>query len=77
MRRSLLLLTTMALGVLMVSSVALALNRISCQPDAFLCEGTTGDDSMSGTAGYDNMHGGLGNDKLNGYGGGDDLTGDE
>ena len=76
MRRSLLLLTTMALRVLMVSSVALALNRISCTPDAFLCEGTTEDDSMSGTAGYDNMNGYVGNDKLNGYGDSDDMNGD-
>jgi hypothetical protein len=74
MRRTLLLLTTMALALLMASSVALALNRISCTGGS--CAGTSGDDSMSGTVGSDNMNGLEGNDKLNGYGGSDELTGD-
>jgi Ca2+-binding RTX toxin-like protein len=74
MRRTLLLLTTMALALLMASSVALALNRISCTGGS--CYGTSGDDSMSGTAGSDNMVGYEGNDTLNGRGGGDNLTGD-
>lgn len=76
MRRSLLLLTTMALALLMVSSVALALNRIQCPNDpSGACFGTFGDDTMSGTEGYDQMSGGPGNDKLNGYGDNDVLFG--
>jgi Ca2+-binding RTX toxin-like protein len=81
MKRIFMLLTTMALGVLMVSSVALALNRIQCPngTDASFpvtCIGTDGDDSMSGTTQDDNMNGLAGNDKLNGYGGSDQLPGD-
>jgi Ca2+-binding RTX toxin-like protein len=81
MKRIFLLLTTMALGVLMVSSVALALNQIQCPngTDASFpvtCIGTDGDDSMSGTKQHDNMNGLAGNDTLNGYGGSDTLTGD-
>jgi hypothetical protein len=68
----------MALALLMVSSVALALNRIQCPNDPLgtFCTGTSGDDSMSGTANQDIMNGYEGNDKLNGYGDSDDLTGD-
>jgi hypothetical protein len=75
MKRIIMLLTTMALGVLMVSSVALALNRISCTPDAFLCEGTPQADSMSGTAGHDAMNGKKGDDQLNGHEDSDDMDG--
>jgi Ca2+-binding RTX toxin-like protein len=74
MRRSLLLLTTMALALLMASSVALALNRISC-PGGY-CDGTNAADSMSGTTHQDCMYGYEGNDKLNGYGNSDILYGD-
>jgi Ca2+-binding RTX toxin-like protein len=73
MRRTLLLLTTMTLALLMASSVALALDRISCQGG--YCPGTTSDDVMSGTAVYDEMVGDGGNDKLNGYGANDTLRG--
>jgi Ca2+-binding RTX toxin-like protein len=75
MKRIIMLLTTMALGVLMVSSVALALNRISSTPDAFLCEGTPQADSMSGTAGHDAMNGKKGDDQLNGHEDSDDMDG--
>jgi Ca2+-binding RTX toxin-like protein len=70
------MLTTMALGVLMVSSVALALNKIQCTGDpSVLCQGTDGADVMSGTANSDTMIGHAGNDKLNGYGARDALYG--
>ena len=80
MRRTLRLLATMALALLMASSVALALNRISC--GGGLCEGTNEADSMSGTEGSDQMYGEPGSstsgedDKLNGYGGDDSLYGE-
>jgi Ca2+-binding RTX toxin-like protein len=80
-KRIFMLLTTMALGVLMVSSAALALNRIQCPngTDASFpvtCTGTNSADSMNGTAAYDNMKGKGGYDQLYGRGDGDDLNGD-
>jgi Ca2+-binding RTX toxin-like protein len=80
MKRIFLLLTTMALGVLMVSSVALALNQIQCPngTDASFpvtCVGTKAADSMSGSAGYDNMNGKGSNDQLYGHEDSDDMDG--
>jgi Ca2+-binding RTX toxin-like protein len=73
-RRTLLLLTTIGVGVLLASGVALAANLITCQ-EGILCEGTTGDDEMIGTSSNDNIYAKEGNDILHGGGSFDDLRG--
>jgi len=65
MRRTILLLATMALTLLVASGVALAVTKI----------GTDGPDTLRGTNGADNLLGKGGNDKLFGLGGRDNLLG--
>jgi Ca2+-binding RTX toxin-like protein len=72
-RRTLLLLTTVGVGVLLAAGVALAANLITCPGG--LCEGTTGDDEMTGTSGTDYLYAKEGNDTLRGLGAFDDLRG--
>jgi Ca2+-binding RTX toxin-like protein len=72
-RRAVLLLTTIGVGVLPVGGVALAANLISCPGG--LCNGTTGDDEIIGTSGIDCLYAKEGNDTLRGLGAFDDLRG--
>ena len=65
MRRTVLLLATMALTLLVASGVALAVTRI----------GTDGPDTLRGTKGNDNLIGKGGNDKLLALAGNDTLLG--
>jgi hypothetical protein len=65
MRRTLLLLSTMVLALLLASGVALAVNKV----------GTSGPDTLRGTNGDDNLAGLGGNDKLFSLGGDDNLVG--
>jgi hypothetical protein len=65
MRRTILLLATMALTLLVASGVALAVNKI----------GTNGPDTLRGTNGADNLVGLGGNDNLYALGGRDKLLG--
>ena len=65
MRRTILLLATMALTLLVASGVALAVNKI----------GTDGPDTLRGTNRDDNLLGKGGNDVLFGLGGRDNLLG--
>ena len=67
MRRTILLLSTMALTLLVASGVALAVNKI----------GTNGPDTLRGTNEGDNLLGRGGNDALFGLGGSDNLLGEE
>jgi Ca2+-binding RTX toxin-like protein len=67
MRRTILLLTTMALTLLVASGVALAVTKI----------GTNGPDTLKGTNGADNLLGRGGNDVLYAVGGMDNLVGGE
>ena len=68
-----LLLATMALGLILAGGVALAANPIACPGG--LCEGTTGNDEMTGTSETDYMYAKEGNDTLRGLGKFDDLRG--
>ena len=63
MRRTIVLLATMALTLLVASGVALAVTRI----------GTNGPDTLRGTNGADNLLGNGGNDVLYALGGRDTL----
>ena len=65
MRRTIVLLATMALTVLVASGVALAVNKI----------GTDGPDTLRGTNGDDNLTGKGGNDRLFSLNGRDTLLG--
>ena len=65
MRRTVLLVATMALTLLVASGVALAVNKV----------GTNGPDTLKGTDGADNLLGLGGNDELFGLGGSDNLVG--
>jgi Ca2+-binding RTX toxin-like protein len=66
MRRTMLLLATMALSLLVASGVALAVTKI----------GGPGPDTLRGTNGADNLLGRGGNDVLFGLGGSDNLLGE-
>src|SRR5215210_2423790 len=67
MRKTILLMATMALTLLVASGVALAVTKI----------GTDGPDTLRGTNGADNLLGRGGNDDLFGLGGRDNLLGEE
>ena len=67
MRRTMLLLATMALTLLVASGVALAVTKI----------GGPGPNTLRGTNGADNLLGRGGNDALFGLGGSDNLLGEE
>ena len=73
MRRTILMVVTIALTLLVASGVALAVTRIGTNgPDTL--RGTNGDDNLVGLGGNDRIFGGLrGNDNLVG-GPGDDLV---
>jgi Ca2+-binding RTX toxin-like protein len=79
MRKTILLLVSVALVMVLVSGVALALTTIRCQQpeNPWVCEGTEEDDRMLGTDAHGSMYGFGGNDVLRGFGGGDSLTGGE
>jgi Ca2+-binding RTX toxin-like protein len=66
MRRTMVLLATMALTLLVASGVALAVTKI----------GGPGPDTLKGTNGDDNLLGKGGNDRIFGLGGRDNLLGD-
>src|SRR5215213_6217877 len=66
MKRTILLVATMALTLLVASGVALAVTKI----------GGPGPDTLRGTNGADNLLGKGGNDALFGLGGSDNLLGD-
>src|SRR5215218_5918227 len=72
-RRTMLLLATVAFGLILASGAALAANVIACTGG--LCNGTSGDDEMTGTSGIDDMYAKEGNDTLRGGPGNDDLDG--
>jgi len=65
MRRTVVLLATMALTLLVASGVALAVTRI----------GTDGPDTLMGTKGSDQLLGKGGSDRINGRGGNDVISG--
>ena len=65
MRRTIVLLTTMALTVLVASGVALAVNKV----------GTDGPDTLTGTNGNDNLDGRGGQDNIFSLDGTDNLAG--
>ena len=65
MRRTIVLLTTMALALLVASGVAWAVNKV----------GTDGPDTLRGTNGADNLIGKGGNDRLFALRGRDTLLG--
>src|SRR5215217_3637511 len=73
MRRTVVLVASMALTLLLASGVALALNTIRC--DGGKCNGTPRNDRMLGTSKRDIMYGFKGDDSLLGEGGNDDLYG--
>ena len=75
MRRTVVLMASMALTVLLASGVALALNTIRC--DGGKCNGTPKADKMMGTGGRDIIYGLKGDDALFGRPGRDDLYGFE
>ena len=66
-RRTGLLLASMALTVLLASGVALAINTIQCKTNKS-CYGTRASDLMKGSAGSDWMYGKGGADTLKGFG---------
>src|SRR5215212_7584728 len=72
-RRTIPLLATIVVALMVAGGVALAANVIQCPGG--LCEGTTGDDEMTGTADTDYLYAKEGNDTLRGLGGFDDLRG--
>jgi Ca2+-binding RTX toxin-like protein len=74
-RRTIFLLATTALAVLLSSGVALALNTINCEGSGIRCVGTDRPDLMQGTAGIDAMYGRDKGDTLKGFGKGDALLG--
>lgn len=75
MRRTVPLLASMVLGVLLVSGVALAANITCPTGENGLCEGTTGDDTLTGTGARDTIKGLAGIDTLYGRGFPDYLEG--
>ena len=74
MKRTIVLLTTMAMTLLMATSVAMALT-ITCSYSG-VCEGTADHDSLHGGEGNNKIYGYRGKDGLFGNSGEDDLYGD-
>lgn len=75
-KKSVLLLASVLLAVLLASGVALAAD-VSCPNRGYgKCVGTTGDDTMTGSDRYDKMYAYTGNDTLYGRGYSDFLQGD-
>jgi Ca2+-binding RTX toxin-like protein len=76
MRRTILLVATMALTLLVASGVALAVNKVGTNgPDTLI--GTNGDDNLSGKGGNDTLFSSAGDDNLVGGPGKDRLVGGE
>ena len=73
MRRTVLLMASMALTLLLASGVALAINEIRC--DGGKCNGTPRNDKMLGSLRRDIMYGFKGDDRLFGRAARDDLYG--
>jgi hypothetical protein len=73
MRRTVLLMASMALTLLLASGVALAINEIRCRGGE--CNGTPRNDKMLGTPRRDIVYGFKGDDRLFGRDAGDDLYG--
>jgi hypothetical protein len=67
MRRTILLLASIALGVLLACGVALAA-EITCAPRVGNCVGTNNDDTMTGTADWDDIYARRGDDIVKGLG---------
>lgn len=75
MRRTMLLMATTALVVLVACGAALAASvKCPTNPDGY-CYGTNRGDSLSGTPGIDRMYGYAGADLMYGYGGADFMYG--
>ena len=75
MRRTVLLLASMALAMLVASGVALAINTIQCLGGRDFCEGTNQRDKLLGTDRHDSIDGFGRGDILKGFGRGDILLG--
>jgi len=76
MRRTIALLTTMALTLLVATSVAMAVTQIVCYQGQDVCYGTNDDDIIYGGDGQDTILAGSGNDSLFGGRVGDWLEGE-
>jgi Ca2+-binding RTX toxin-like protein len=74
MRRTIALLTTMAMTLLVATSVAMAVTK-TCPPSG-VCEGTADPDTLHGSEGDNDIYGKSGDDRLFGNAGEDDLYGD-
>jgi len=74
MRKSILLLASMALAMLLVSGVAYAITK-NCQAGADYCIGTDQADTLNGSDVRDKIYGLAGDDQLLGNGGNDSLNG--
>jgi Ca2+-binding RTX toxin-like protein len=72
-RRVVVLAAAMAAVVFLAGGIALAANVIACPGG--LCQGTTGDDTLTGTGATDYLYADGGNDTLRGLGAFDDLRG--
>src|ERR671910_2096344 len=73
MRKTLLLLTTMALALLLAGGVALAAT-VTCQVGV-ACNGTSSDDTITGTTSNDTINGLAGNDTIKARDGIDKING--
>jgi Ca2+-binding RTX toxin-like protein len=74
MRKTGLVMASVALAVLLICGVALAAT-VNCVSGAELCEGTEEGDTLKGTQGEDHMNGLAGEDKLYGKEGRDNMRG--
>ena len=75
MRRTVFLLASTALAVLLSCGAALALNAVACEGGGKRCVGTDRPDLMKGTGGIDAIYGRDKGDTLKGFGGTDALLG--
>jgi Ca2+-binding RTX toxin-like protein len=75
MRRTVILLASMALAVMLSAGTALALNVVSCEGGGIRCAGTDRPDLIRGSDDLDAIYGRDGSDTLKGRGEGDALLG--
>ena len=75
MRRTIFLLASTALAVLLSCGAALASNAVACEGGGKRCVGTDGPDPMKGTGGIDAIYGRDKGDTLKGFGDTDALLG--
>jgi Ca2+-binding RTX toxin-like protein len=75
MRRTILLLATTTLAVLVLGGVALALNSVNCVSGASRCDGTSLDDLINGSQQEDLIFARHGDDTVNGNGAHDEIHG--